>query len=85
MANKKISALCFFLTGFGTGIALAILFAPRSGGATRHFIGRKAQEGTDMLEAKAAAGRDYLKRQAAELRARAKYESAELAGTPSGH
>jgi hypothetical protein len=65
MADKNVSALCHFLTGFGTGIALAIFFAPRSGGATRHFIGRKAQEGTDLLKAQVAAGRDYLERQAA--------------------
>jgi len=89
MAGKNVFAGCF-LTGLGTGIALALLFAPRSGGATRQFIGRKTQEGTDILKAKAAAGRDYIERQGAELRARAKQavggsgESAEVAGTARG-
>jgi gas vesicle protein len=97
MANKNSFLRCF-LTGLGTGITLAILFAPRSGGATRHFIGRKAHEGTETLKAKAAAGRDYIERQGAELRDRAKelvgrgaeapvgprYESAEVAGTSHG-
>jgi len=54
MANKNI-ALCFFVTGFGTGIALAIFFARRSGSATRHIVGRKSQEGSDVLSANAAA------------------------------
>jgi gas vesicle protein len=71
MANKNISSSCF-LIGLGTGMALAIFFAPRSGGATRHFISRKAQEGTEMLKAKAAAGRDYIERQGAELRGQVK-------------
>jgi gas vesicle protein len=97
MANKNISLRCF-LTGLGTGFAVAVLFAPRSGSATRHFIGRTAQEGTESLKANAAAGREYIERQGAKLRDRAKavvgrgpeapvaqrYESAELAGTSRG-
>jgi gas vesicle protein len=71
MANRQISSSCF-LIGLGTGIALTVLFAPRSGRATRHSISRKAKEATDMLQAKAAAGRDYIERQGAELRDRAK-------------
>ena len=95
MVGKNVSA---FLIGLGTGIALAVFLAPRSGDTTRHFIGRKAREGTEMLKTKAVAGRDYIERQGAELRARAKevvgrggetpvrqmYESAEVAGTPTG-
>jgi gas vesicle protein len=71
MGNKNISSSCF-LIGLGTGITLGIFLAPRSGRTTRHFVSRKAQEGTEMLKAKVAAGRDYIERQGAELRDRAK-------------
>jgi gas vesicle protein len=52
MANKNISSSCF-LIGLGTGVALTVLFAPRSGRAARQLIRRKAQEKTEMLNAKA--------------------------------
>ena len=52
MANKRISSSCF-LIGLGTGVALTVLFAPRSGRATRQLIRRKALEKTEMLNAKA--------------------------------
>lgn len=94
MAHKNISSSCF-LIGLGTGIAMGIFFAPRSGRSTRDFISRKAQEGTEALKDKAAAGREYVERRGTELRDRAKevmgraaetpvkqrYESAEAAGT----
>lgn len=60
MANTNISSTCFFI-GLGTGIALTVLFAPRSGRATRQWIRRRALDGTDVV-----------KRQATELRDRAK-------------
>lgn len=41
--------LSFFLTGFGAGFALAVLFAPRSGVEARGYIGDKASEGLNYL------------------------------------
>ncbi len=44
--DKKIS---FFLLGLGLGVAVGILFAPKSGEETRHLIRSKADEGKDYL------------------------------------
>ncbi len=49
--------LSFFFLGLGLGVAIGILFAPKSGQETRHLIKDKAGE-----------GQDYLKRRAEELR-----------------
>ena len=47
---------CFFL-GLGVGIAIGILFAPKSGEETR-----------GMLKSKADEGKEYLKQRSSELR-----------------
>lgn len=52
--DKKLS---FFFLGLGIGVAVGILFAPKSGQETRELIRSKADE-----------GRDYLKRRGNELR-----------------
>lgn len=64
MAKRNISGSCF-LVGLGTGIALTVLFVPHSGRATRRFIRRKAQDGTDILKNKAALGREYIEQNCA--------------------
>lgn len=38
-----------FLLGFGVGLTVAMLFAPKSGPETREYISSKANEGTDYL------------------------------------
>ena len=38
-----------FLLGFGIGITVGVLFAPKSGSESRDYIGSKAGEGTDYL------------------------------------
>lgn len=38
-----------FLLGFGIGITVAVLFAPKSGPETREYLSSKADEGTDYL------------------------------------
>ena len=38
-----------FLLGFGIGITVGVLFAPKSGPESRGYIGSKASEGTDYL------------------------------------
>ncbi|SRR5690348_15110958 len=52
--DNKIS---FFLLGLGVGVAVGLLFAPKSGAETRDFLLTKADE-----------GKDYLKRRSEELR-----------------
>lgn len=79
MNGKKGSAVLFFLTGLGAGIALTVLLAPRSGAATRRLIGRKVAEGKDWTKDKAAAAQDYVKGHGEELRDRVK-EVAEVIG-----
>jgi gas vesicle protein len=77
MSGNRAYALPFFLAGLATGIAVTVLFVPRSGAATRRLIGRKVQEGEDWMKAKAAAARDYVSSRGAELRDRFK-EAAEV-------
>jgi gas vesicle protein len=69
--NRSSSAL-FFLAGLGAGIALAVLLAPRSGGATRRIIGSEVEEGKDWVKGKAAAAQSYVKTHAEQLGERSK-------------
>ena len=79
MNGNRAYALPFFLVGLGTGIAATVLFAPRSGAATRRLINRKVEEGEDWMKAKAVAARGYVTSRGAELRDRVK-EAAEVIG-----
>ncbi|MGE5486422.1 MAG: YtxH domain-containing protein [bacterium] len=54
------SKFSYFAFGFGLGIAIGVLFAPRAGEETRQYIRSKADE-----------GRDYLRRRSGELREQA--------------
>jgi gas vesicle protein len=47
----------YFAVGLGLGLAIGVLFAPRSGEETREYIRSKAGE-----------GKDYLKKRADDLR-----------------
>ena len=47
----------YFFLGLGLGVAVGVLFAPKSGAETRDFLRSKADEGTD-----------YVKRRADDLR-----------------
>ena len=49
--------LANFVLGLGIGVALGVLFAPKSGEETR-----------ELLRAKADEGKDFLKQQASEMR-----------------
>jgi gas vesicle protein len=44
------NGLSSFLMGLGVGVALGMLFAPKSGSETRDLIKNKAGEGTDYLK-----------------------------------
>ena len=46
-----------FLAGLGLGVAIGMLFAPKSGDETR-----------DLIKTKAGEGKDYLRQRSAELR-----------------
>jgi gas vesicle protein len=88
--NNRGTALLTFVTGLAAGIAVTILFAPRSGAATRRLIGRKVEAGQGWMTDKATAAQDYVTDKAAaaqdyvgdrgeELRGRVK-EVAEVIG-----
>lgn len=47
----------YFFLGLGLGVAVGLLFAPKTGSETR-----------DLLRSKADEGKDYLKRRSSELR-----------------
>ena len=53
--SKRISYFCL---GLGIGVAVGILFAPKSGRETREYLVNKAEEGRDMLSHKSAEYRD---------------------------
>jgi gas vesicle protein len=54
------SKFSYFAFGLGVGLAIGVLFAPKSGEETREFLRSKADE-----------GKDYLKRRSDELREQA--------------
>ena len=70
MNCNRAHALPFFLVGLGTGIAVTVLFAPRSGAATRRLIDQKVEEGEAWMKAKAAAARGYVGSRGAQHRRR---------------
>jgi gas vesicle protein len=77
--SHRGSSLLYFLAGLGSGVALAVLFTPRSGAATRRLIGRKAEEGEGWMKNKATEAQDYVKGQGERLRDRVK-DVAEVIG-----
>jgi gas vesicle protein len=71
MTNQPISKLSCLLTGVGVGISMAVLFAPRSGVATRNLIQRSGERGIDLLKAKTREGQKNIRRRRVELRGQA--------------
>ena len=67
MADEN-NGLAYFLVGLGVGVALGMLFAPKSGEETRQYLRSKAGEGTDYLKARADEGKEYVKKRGEELR-----------------
>ena len=60
--------LSYFFLGLGLGVAVGVLFAPKSGEETREFLRSKAEEGTDFVKRRA----DDLREGAAEAIDRSK-------------
>ena len=52
------SKLSFFAFGLGLGLAIGVLFAPKSGEETREFIRAKADEGKDYVRRRSDEFRD---------------------------
>jgi len=48
------NGLSSFLLGLGVGVAVGMLFAPKSGQETRDIIKTKANEGSDYLKQRSA-------------------------------
>jgi len=63
----QMSGASCLLAGLGTGLALGILFAPRSGEESRHVIREKARERRNLLKSTIDEGQDYIKRRGTEL------------------
>lgn len=56
-----------FLLGFGTGLTLAILFAPESGGAAREYIRRQTDEMKESALDMVDRGKDAMLKQVERL------------------
>lgn len=52
------SKLSYFFLGLGLGVAVGVLFAPKSGVETREFIRSKAGEGVDYVKQRGEELRD---------------------------
>ena len=52
------SKLSFFFLGLGLGVAVGVLFAPKSGAETRELLRSKAEEGAEAAKRRAAELRD---------------------------
>ena len=52
------SKLSYFLFGLGMGVAIGVLFAPKSGEETRELLKSKAGEGADYLRRRGEEVRD---------------------------
>lgn len=52
------SKLSYFLFGLGMGVAIGVLFAPKSGQETRELLRSKAGEGADYLRRRGEEVRD---------------------------
>jgi gas vesicle protein len=50
--------LSYFFLGLGLGVAVGVLFAPKSGRETREFLRSKADEGTDFVKRRGEEFRD---------------------------
>ena len=51
--EDDVKSLVWFLAGIGVGAAVALLFAPRTGHATRKMLARTAERSRDQLSERA--------------------------------
>ena len=45
--------LSYFFLGLGLGVAVGVLFAPKSGAETRDYLRSRAEDGTDYVKRRA--------------------------------
>jgi hypothetical protein len=72
LTGKERLGIPLFLAGLGAGIAVTLLFALRSGTATRRVIGRKVKDSEGWVKDKVATAEDYVVSQGTEIRDRVK-------------
>jgi gas vesicle protein len=77
--------LPYFFLGVGVGLAVGLLFAPKSGEETRALLKERAEEGRDLLKRKSSEVRDqatdfYERGKEAVLRQREQVAAAVEAG-----
>jgi gas vesicle protein len=53
-AMEDENKLSYFFLGLGLGVAVGVLFAPKSGAETRELLRSKAEEGADAAKRRAA-------------------------------
>ena len=69
MGKREIGLLG---AGIGVGVAVALLYAPRSGKVTRRFVRAKANSTASMVRAKADMAASVVKSKATDLRGAAR-------------
>jgi gas vesicle protein len=47
---EEDNSLSYFFLGLGLGVAVGVLFAPKSGAETREFLRSKVEEGGDYVK-----------------------------------
>src|SRR5689334_12014216 len=52
------SKISYFFLGLGLGVAVGVLFAPKSGAETREYLRSKAEEGSDYVKRRGEEMRD---------------------------
>ena len=57
---KSGEKLLYFLIGGFVGASVALLFAPKSGEATRQMLGDRYRSGAEGVSKRVQAGRDYV-------------------------
>jgi gas vesicle protein len=61
MENKSLNT-AYFVAGIGIGVAIGILFAPKSGREMRELLAKKANAGADYLRSSADEMRNLVER-----------------------
>ena len=62
------SGFGYFLVGLGVGVAVGILWAPRSGEETRALLADKAGDGAEYLKNRAQDGTEFARQRANDVR-----------------
>jgi len=58
MSDRDGNSFVWFLAGLGLGAVVGVLYAPRSGSATREVLRARAEEGRDYVRSRAREARE---------------------------